>query len=142
MFRRLADHANTHGRVEGRPYFASDGEHVMTDDEWAATRSKFQCPHGVTNVWDRAPLHGSERITTSAGKAVHLNQKPLDLMTRIIEASSDPGEVVWEPFGGLFSATLAAMKLGRRAFACEVDPTYYQYGADRLVREARQAKVG
>jgi site-specific DNA-methyltransferase (adenine-specific) len=59
-------------------------------------------------------------------------------MSRIIEAATDPGDVVWEPFGGLFSATTAAMKLGRRAFACEIDPTYYQYGIDRLIQEARQ----
>lgn len=137
MFRRLADHANAHGRAEGRPYFSADGRRPMTDDEWAATRSKFRCPHGVTNVWERTPLQGSERITAPNGKAVHLNQKPLGLMARIIEAATDPGDVVWEPFGGLFSATAAAMRLSRRAFSCEIDPTYYQYGVDRLTREAR-----
>jgi site-specific DNA-methyltransferase (adenine-specific) len=40
--------------------------------------------------------------------------------------------VVWEPFGGLFTAALAARSLGRRAFAAEVDATYYQYGLKRL----------
>ena len=136
MFRRLADHANRHGLAEGRPYFSRDGRRPMTDAEWASTRSKFRCPHGVTNVWDRAALHGDERIAAPDGRAVHLNQKPLSLMTRIIEASTDPGDVVWEPFGGLFSATAAAMALGRRAFACEIDPTYFQYGVDRLERQA------
>ncbi len=135
MFRRLADHANLHGRPEGRPYFSSDGIAPMTRDAWAATRSKFRCPHGVTNVWEHAALHGSERVTVPAGKAVHLNQKPLGLMSRIIEASSDAGDVVWEPFGGLFSATAAALRLGRRAFGCEIDATYYQYGVERLEAE-------
>jgi site-specific DNA-methyltransferase (adenine-specific) len=135
MFRRLADHANQHGKPEGRPYFSLDGRRPMTDEEWAATRSKFRCPHGVTNVWERAPLHGDERISTPDGRAVHLNQKPLGLMTRILEASTDPGDVVWEPFGGLFSATVAAMRLGRRALAGEIDPTYFHYGVERLRRE-------
>lgn len=42
-----------------------------------------------------------------------------------------------EPFGGLFTATVAAMKLGRRALGSEIDPTYFQFGVERLGREAR-----
>ncbi|XXT38166.1 DNA methyltransferase [Sorangium sp. So ce513] len=137
MFRRIADYANCHGRPEGRPYFSRDGVRPMTNEEWAATRSKFHCPHGVTNVWERTALHGAERVKAPNGRAIHLNQKPLSLMTRIVEASSDPGDVVWEPFGGLFSATVAAMKLGRRAFGGEIDSTYFQFGIERLAREAR-----
>lgn len=137
MFRKLADYANQHGNAEGRPYFSRDGEHPLTNEDWAATRAAFNCPHGVTNVWERAPLQGDERITLRDGKAVHLNQKPLSLMTRIIEASSAPGDVVWEPFGGLFSGTVAAMRLGRQAFSCEIDPTYFQYGLTRLTRESQ-----
>ena len=95
-------------------------------------RSKFRCPHGVTNVWDRQPVNGGERLKSPAGKAVHLNQKPLDLMRMIIEASSDEGDVVWEPFGGLFSACYAAVEIGRRAFGGEIDGTYFQYGVRRF----------
>ena len=40
-----------------------------------------------------------------------------------------------EPFGGLFTATLAAAKLGRLAFGGEIDPTYFQFGVERLRRE-------
>jgi site-specific DNA-methyltransferase (adenine-specific) len=97
-------------------------------------RAKFRCPHGVTNVWDRAPVNGAERIKTGrAGRAVHLNQKPADLMSRLVDASSDPGDAVWEPFGGLFTASLAARRLGRRAFSAETDPTYFQFGVRRFV---------
>jgi DNA methylase len=141
MFRRLADYANLHGQADGRPYFSLDGKAPMTDEAWAATRSKFRCPHGVTNVWERTALHGYERVTTPEGRAVHLNQKPLSLMSRIIEASTDAGDVIWEPFGGLFSATVAAMRLGRRARACEIDPTYYQFGVARLRAEARAPEL-
>lgn len=132
MFRRLADHANRHGLPGGLPYFSRNGARPMTDEEWAATRSKFRCPHGVTNVWDKTALHGSERMKAPNGKAIHLNQKPLVLMEQIVAASSDEDDVVWEPFGGLFTATLAAMQLGRRAFGAEIDPTYFQFGVERL----------
>ena len=53
-------------------------------------------------------------------------------MRLIIEASSDEGDVIWEPFGGLFSGALAARQTGRRAYASEIDPTYYQYAVRRF----------
>jgi len=133
MFARLAHYANAHGRANGRPYYSFDGERPVSEDEWAATRSKFTCPHGVTNVWDRNALRGKERVKVgSNGKAVHLNQKPLDLISMIISASSEVGDVVWEPFGGMFTASVAASQLGRRAYAAELDSTYFQYGVNRV----------
>lgn len=134
MFEKMAEYANTHGDPAGRPYFSNDGINPMTIEEWTAMRSKFNCPMGYTNVWDRNPLKGSERVTVPhiSGKAAHLNQKPLDLMQMIIEASSDKNDVIWEPFGGLFSASLAAKNCGRRAFAGEIDPTYFQLGVSRF----------
>lgn len=141
MFQKLADYANAHGAPEGRPYFSRDGHKPMTAEEWARMRSKFYCPVGYTNVWDRNPLKGRERIRVPeiSGKAAHLNQKPLDLMRLIIEAASDVGDVVWEPFGGLFSASLAARRSERRAFAAELDSTWYQLGVSRF--EEAQGKL-
>ena len=95
-------------------------------------RSKFHCPVGFTNVWDRVPVAGKERMKNAEGKALHLNQKPLDIMAMIIRASSDPGDVVWEPFGGLFTASLAAQDAGRKAFSCEINPYYYHYALRRF----------
>jgi site-specific DNA-methyltransferase (adenine-specific) len=140
MFAKLRDYAQVHGSIAaGDPYgpaFSLDGVRPLTNEEWAATRPKFRCPHGVTNVWDRPPLSGAERVRVpgdrTAGRAAHLNQKPLDLVERTVVASSDVGDVVWEPFGGLFTATLAALGTGRRAFAGELDPVYFELGVGRL----------
>lgn len=140
-FQMLVDYANKHGDPAGRPYFSRGGNRPMTGDEWLHLRSKFNCPHGVTNVWARNPLRDDERIKVNNGRAVHLNQKPLDLLRRIIEASTDPGDVVWEPFGGTFSASFAAENLKRRAFASEIDPTYFRYGVQRFIDAARQVKL-
>jgi len=141
MFQKLCDWANTKGKEEGRPYFSAGGKRPMTGQEWALTRAKFRCPHGVTNVWDRGPVNGSERMKAPGGKAIHLNQKPLDLMSRIIQASSDPGEVVWEPFGGLFTGTVAAYQAKRKAFSAEIDPTYYTYGLERVRAAVEQGSL-
>ena len=134
MFDKMARFANEHGKPEGRPYFSRNGVCAITSEEWAMMRSIFHCPMGLTNVWERNPLKGAERVKIPeiSGKAAHLNQKPLDLMRQIIEASSDVGHVIWEPFGGLFSASLAAKQVGRKAFAGELDPTYFQIGLSRF----------
>jgi len=132
MFEKLVFYANKHGRPEGKPYFSVNGQQPLTSEEWGKMRSKFSCPHGFTNVWERSALRNDERIKSPAGKAVHLNQKPLDLMKLIIAASSEEQDVIWEPFGGLFSAALAANLLNRKAFACEIDKTYFYYGVKRF----------
>jgi site-specific DNA-methyltransferase (adenine-specific) len=138
MFEKLVNYANEHGRPEGKPYFSLNREQALTKEEWSKMRSKFKCPHGFTNVWERQALRGDERIKTFSGKTLHLNQKPLDLMKIIIEASSDANDVIWEPFGGLFSAAFAARKLNRKAFSCEIDPDYFYYGVQRFIQEVHQ----
>lgn len=138
MFERLVNYANEHGSSEGKPYFSLDGHQSLTGQEWSRMRSKFRCPHGFTNVWERQALRGTERVKTNSGKAVHLNQKPIDLMSMIIESSSDENDLIWEPFGGLFSASLAARKISRRAYACEIDPDYFYYGVQRFSQEVHQ----
>jgi DNA modification methylase len=137
-FQMLADYANEHGAPEGRPYFSVDGQKPLTGEDWSRFRYKFRCPHGVTNVWSRNALHCGERVKAPNGRALHLNQKPLNLMRQIIEASSDEGDVVWEPFGGLFSASLAASQCNRRAYAAEIDPTYFQFGIQRFTPQESQ----
>ncbi|WP_333029283.1 MULTISPECIES: DNA methyltransferase [unclassified Microcoleus] len=132
MFEKLVNYANEYGIPQGKPYFSLDGDRSLTRQEWSKMRSKFRCPHGFTNVWVRQPLRGDERVKTISGKALHLNQKPLDLMNVIVEASSDENDIVWEPFGGLFTGSLAARQLKRKAFSCEIDPDYFYYGVQRF----------
>ena len=133
-FEMMAQYANLHGKPEGRPYFSYDGKKPMTSADWASMRTKFNCPHGYTNVWHRGPVNGGERIKSPSGKAAHLNQKPLDLIEQIIAASSDAGDVVWEPFGGLFTGCLAASRLGRKAFGGETDPAYFTLATERFLQ--------
>jgi len=144
MVERLAAYANDHGAVSGWPCFSLDGRTTVTAKEWDARRYKWHHVHGVTNVWSRPPLHDAERLkgtlrraaprlhTPTRGSSAHLNQKPLELMERIVRAVTDEGDVVWEPFGGLASASVAAVALGRRAFAAEMDQTFAALAEERL----------
>ena len=53
-------------------------------------------------------------------------------MRMIIEASTVKGGVVWEPFGGLFTGSLAAKGLDRLAYGAEIDPDYFHLGVKRF----------
>jgi len=130
-FEKLTDYANKHGNEEGKPYFSVNGTTPLSKRDWELMRAKFKCPFGVTNVWDSPPLNGKERLKNGT-KALHLNQKPLKLMNLIIEASSDKGDVIWEPFGGLCSASLSAYNLKRKSYASELREEVYSHAVKRL----------
>src|SRR6201995_1718714 len=144
MTQRLAAYANTHGRTTDWPYYSLDGERPVTAAARDALRDRWQHAHGVTNVGSRRPLHDTERLkgtlrraaprvySPTAASSAHLNQKPLEFMERLVAAVTHPGGVVWEPFGGLSSASVAAVTLGRRAFAAETDPAFADLAAERL----------
>lgn len=131
MFERFVDYANRHGRPEGRPYFSIDGKRPLSGDEWTKLRAKFSCAVGISNVWHAPPVRGSERFKDTL-RCLHNNQKPLQLMDIAIRASTDPGDVVWEPFGGLCSAAVAAHALKRKCVAAEIIPEYYLAAKERL----------
>ncbi|OGO14318.1 MAG: DNA methylase [Chloroflexi bacterium RBG_16_47_49] len=72
----------------------------------------------ITNAWlDINPLHSSD-----AERLGYPTQKPLTLLERIIRASSNPGDIVLDPFCGCGTAIAAAEKLGRQWIG--IDITY------------------
>ena len=54
--------------------------------------------------------------------AIHPTQKPLELLRVLIENSSQPDELVLDPFAGSGSTLVAAMRVGRRALGFEICP--------------------
>ena len=62
----------------------------------------------------------------------HPSQKPEALLERIIKASSNQGDVVLDPFGGTFSTSAVAQKLGRRSISIEMQEEYLKIGLRRL----------
>lgn len=128
----LANYANKNGQPTNKPYFSLDGTSPLTAKKWSRMRAKWNHTHGITNVWQEPAIRGKERIIKKGMKSLHANQKPLTLMDRIISASTDPGDVVWEPFGGLCSASVASLKLGRTCYASEVIPEYFDAASERI----------
>lgn len=67
----------------------------------------------------------------------HPTQKPEALLTRMIAASSRPGELVLDLFAGSFTASAVAQRLARRSLAVEQEPDYVAIGLRRLGLAAR-----
>ena len=136
----MAEYANEHGDPEGKPYFAPDGENPIDAEDWSRYRSKFDLDAGMTNVWEEGQVNGSERVVDGT-KAKHINQKPLRLMRRIINATTDRGDVVWEPFGGLCTGAVAAKQLGRECRAAEIVEQFYESAVKRLEDTEQYAQL-
>lgn len=135
LMERLVDYANRHGRPSGRPYFSIDKRAPVTAEQWARMRPKWNHTHGITNVWSEPAVRGAERLKDRNSRILHSNQKPLRLIERIILASSDPGDIVWEPFGGLCSAAIASVRTERRCYSAEIVGEYYRQAKARVERE-------
>lgn len=133
---RMSDWCLKHGAKTERPYFSIDGISPPSAADWDRLRAKWTHVHGRTNVWSEPPVHGAERVKLSNGKGyLHANQKPLSLMERQILAATDVNDVVWEPFGGLMSASVAAIRCGRVAHAAEINDQFFDHGVNRIRAE-------
>ena len=130
-FEKLVNYANEHGKESEKPFFSKDGKNVISGSQWERLRAKFNFEYGATNVWSVPQLRNSERLKNGM-KIQHPNQKPLQLMERIIAASTDKGDLVWEPFLGLGSASLSAYLLERKYVGAEINPAYYEMAKQRL----------
>ncbi len=62
----------------------------------------------------------------------HPSQKPEALLERIIRASSNPGDLVLDPFAGTFTTCAVAQRLERRTIGIEMQEEYIKIGLRRL----------
>ena len=76
----------------------------------------FNPQPGFTDVWSDIDFYSEKRI--------HPTQKPLKLIERIVSASSNPGDLVLDPFAGSGSTLIACEKLVRNCIAIEKDEKY------------------
>jgi site-specific DNA-methyltransferase (adenine-specific) len=68
----------------------------------------------------------------TAEKTAHPTQKPVQLLRKLVLASSDPGGLVVDPFAGSGTTAVVAEAAGRRWVAVESDPGYVRLAAARL----------
>ena len=72
---------------------------------------------------------------------IHDTQKPLPLIEELVEASSNRGDTILDPFSGSGTTGLACYNLGRRFIGYEIDPVYYDKATARLSDEMAQMRL-
>jgi len=65
-------------------------------------------------------------------KTSHPTQKPEELLRKFVLASSNPGDVVIDPFLGSGTTVVVAEQLKRRWMGCDISPEYCQWAAGRI----------
>ena len=71
----------------------------------------------------------------------HPCEKPVALLLALIEAATEPDQIVLDPFAGSNSTAVACERLGRKWIAIEQDEKYCEIGAARLRKENAQRKI-
>mgnify|MGYP002798447089 FL=1 len=87
-------------------------------------------------VWDDVnrmrTLNANQR---SKRLQLHVCPLQLDIVERVIARYSNPGEIVFDPFAGLFTVPYMAVKMGRYGLGTELNLDYFRDGVEYL-REA------
>lgn len=98
--------------------------------------STFECMRPASHnddVW-----HDVNRMLTlngdqsKRGLEQHICPLQFDIVDRVINRFTNKGELVFDPFGGLFTVPYRAIKLGRKGRAVELNPSYYADGLKHL----------
>ena len=86
----------------------------------------------VRSDWYFPICTGHERLKDEEGRKTHPTQKPEALLARVLMSSSNPGDVVLDPFFGTGTTGAVAKKLGRHFIGIERDPTYAKAARKRI----------
>lgn len=112
-------------------------EQFPTEELWDKLSEllQFECPYksvsqtfnpqmGITDVWRDIDFYSEKRY--------HPTQKPIKLITRLINASSNKNDIVLDPFAGCGSTPLSCINTERRYIGIEICEEYYQKMLQRI----------
>lgn len=81
----------------------------------------------VSDVW--TDIH---RIRHSVRRDEHPCQLPIPILERVVLMSTDPGDIILDPFLGTGTTAIAAKALGRHFVGIDLDPEYVRIASDKL----------
>ena len=114
---------NAEGNPEGAPYLRVQYEDLRRQYEDLRRPFTVSAEVPYTDVWTYP--------TVQAYPGKHPCEKPPEMALDIVRASSRPGGLTLDLFGGSFVFSAAAVALGRRAIACDMDPHWCEVGRER-----------
>lgn len=113
-----------------------EAKHALPTD-FALLPATSWHPDIWTDVARMRTLNGEQ---AAKGREMHLCPLQFDIVDRLMVQRSMPGELVYDPFGGLMTVPLRAVKLGRTGAAAELNPGYFDDGVRHLrAHDAAQA---
>lgn len=102
------------------------------------------CAPGSWNdeVWDDVVRMRTLNTAQSLkGKQLHVCPLQLDIVDRLINRYSNIGETVYDPFGGLMTVPVEAVKLGRFGIGTELNADYFRDGVGYLEQAERELEM-
>lgn len=117
------------------PYDAATIKEYLRDKRYqdqAARRRHLAAGKFTTNLWHIPSLKGH-----SGEKCGHPAQKPLKLIERIVLSSSNPGDLVLDPFLGSGTTAMVAQQHSRRWLGIEMNPAYVKLARQRIKTKSK-----
>jgi site-specific DNA-methyltransferase (adenine-specific) len=139
-------------------WFGTVSEHYTFNLDAVKLKRRVIAPYtdanGQPKDWQRDPS-GNYRLTHPSNlwtdltvpfwsmpeNTDHPTQKPEKLLAKIILASSNPGDVVFDPFLGAGTTSVVAKKTGRSYVGIELDPTYCCLSEKRLALAEQDGSI-
>lgn len=93
-------------------------------------------------VWD--DINRMRTLNTNQSRRrqqMHVCPLQLDIAERIIRRYSDEGETVLDPFGGLMTVPMTAVKMGRKGYGIELNADYFRDGVGYLQAAEQEKEV-
>ncbi|SEI45414.1 SNF2 family N-terminal domain-containing protein [Arthrobacter sp. yr096] len=118
------------------------GEALQGKGALPATFMSLMPGSWAPDVW-----HDINRMLTLNGEQkrrnvqMHVCPLQFDIVDRLIDRYSNPGDLVFDPFGGLGTVPLRALKLGRQGRSSELNPGYFLDSVKYLEAEERQREM-
>lgn len=113
---------------ERKGQFSGNPKGKNPEDVWEMTVSR------LIDDWDALVWDIPNVKNNHPEKVEHPCQYPVELAERCILALTNEGDIVYDPFAGVGSSLVAALKNGRRAYGSEWERKFVDTGLDRLRR--------
>lgn len=81
------------------------------------------------DVWDDVNrMKTLNTVQSQKNRVQHVCPLQIDIVERVINRYSNKGETVYDPFAGLFTVPMTAIKMNRNGYGCELNPDYFRDG--------------
>ena len=131
--------------VKDKDNYVFNAQDILVEAKTGAKRKLIDYRKSIPTVYNSVKVPGNvwyiPRVRFRMPEyEEHPTQKPEALLGRIILASSNPGDVILDPFSGTFTTSAVAMKLNRKSIGIELNDDYFNNGVKRLTEVNQEIK--